>query len=245
MNWTELVINAEVVGNIVGAIVGFILGIVATNIVQSRRDKRDREQRELQKVQLSYSRKLEVPFKIVKEELKDKLKIMYQETEIQELYFYNLQLENTGNKTIWKQSFICLLAEGTKLIDPLYPKISTKPRREVGPIERDDTITSPNEFRYTIEALGVGQVVNVDFLTLEDPSTSFEVIFKPNEREEVEFKEVFREPLLTPLQNEILGLVRKGLNTQEIAEQIPLSRRMVMNYLNHLKYSGLLDLDQE
>ena len=182
MENNNLFMNAEVIGNIVGAVLSFLLGLVAAFLVQFLLEKR-------RKVQITYSIKTEVPWTLAKEELKDKLRIEYLGTEVKNLYSYSLRIANTGKVTIRNQTFTCLFKDGTRSIDQLFPRILTIPPREVGPIEKDVSVSIDNEYRYSIGVLGVGQIVNIDFLNVVDESPDVEVIFRSNTEQEVDFVE--------------------------------------------------------
>lgn len=73
--------NAEVVGNIVGAGLAFVLGALATVFTQLWLERRRR-------AQVRFSRTTEQPLTVAKEELKEKLKILYGSREIEDLYWF-------------------------------------------------------------------------------------------------------------------------------------------------------------
>ena len=170
----EVLFSAEVIGNIVGAILSFLFGILVAYVSQILGDRR-------RKVQITYSRTIEIPLTLAREELKNKLKIYYEGIEINTLYFFNLKIANTGKTIIKNLIFRYVFAEDTKSIDPTFPKISTIPTHEVGPVIPDQTVNKTNEYRYTIETLGIGQIVNIDFLTVGNRASDFEIVFKPNQ----------------------------------------------------------------
>jgi hypothetical protein len=163
--------NPEIVAAIIAAILAFPLGILATYLTQVLLDRR-------QKVQLTYSKKIETPVILSKDEFSDKLRITYQNVQIRNIYFFNLRVANTGRKVIKNQAFTCLFSEGSNLIDPSFPRISTLPPREVGPITRDYQIQNSNEIRFVIENIGPGQVINIDFLTTGNKTSEFQAIFR-------------------------------------------------------------------
>lgn len=174
-----------------GHLIVFILGIIATILTTLWLEKRKRSQ-------ITFSLKTETPLTLAKEELKDKLKISYAGTEIEMLYFSLLQIANTGKKSIKGQAFTCLFDDDVKSIDPGFPKVTTDPIREVGPIKEGQGIEKENEFRYIVELLGPGQSINIEFLTVRKTKNTSEihnsskflnVIFAPNSNEEVKFTE--------------------------------------------------------
>lgn len=174
--------NPEIIAAIVGALVTFPLTIISAILIYAWTEKR---QKSKLRAEITYSKTLEIPLKVAKDELKDKLRISYGNTEIENLYFYNLRIANTGNKNTKNIMFTCLFAEGTRSIDPAFPRISTTPEREVGPITQDKSMNKEYEYRFQIDSLGKGQIVNVDFLTLNNPSPSFDIIFRPNDDNEL------------------------------------------------------------
>jgi len=153
------------------AIVSFLLGIISTVIITLWTERRKR-------TQITYSKKVETPLTLAKDELKDKLKFVYQNKEIEKLFFYSLKIANTGKKTIKSQFFTCLFSKGAEMIDSAFPRISYKP--EVGPVTLDKLV-STNEYRYKIDILGAGQTVSIDFLTAGNHSGEMDVMFGPNE----------------------------------------------------------------
>jgi len=153
------------------AIVSFLLGIISTVIITLWTERRKRSQ-------ITYSKKVETPLTLAKDELKDKLKFVYQNKEIEKLFFYSLKIANTGKKTIKSQFFTCLFSKGAEMIDSAFPRISYKP--EVGPVTLDKLVSS-NEYRYKIDILGAGQTVSIDFLTAGNHSGEMDVMFGPNE----------------------------------------------------------------
>jgi hypothetical protein len=173
--------NTEVFAAVIGAILAFPLGLLASYLTQVLSERR-------QKMQITFSRKTEVPLVLAKDELKDKLKIVYQNTEVKTLYYFRLSIANTGRKLIRKQVFVCSFPDKTKIVDPnSFPKVTTKPSHEVGPVERDSSVSQENIFRYTIQKIGVGQIIDVEFLTMDNPTSEFEVVFGPNDEQEVSF----------------------------------------------------------
>ncbi|MBW4650393.1 MAG: hypothetical protein KME06_17150 [Kastovskya adunca ATA6-11-RM4] len=194
----EVLFSAEVIGNIVGAILSFLFGILVAYASQILGDRRRR-------VQITYSRKIEIPLTLAREELKNKLKIYYENTEVDTLYFFNLKIANTGKIIVKNQIFRCVFAEGTTSIDPTFPKISTIPKHEVGPVIPDQDVNRINEYRYTIETLGVGQIVSIDFLTVGNKTSDFEVIFKPNQEVNFLEKNVISESLT--LENHLFNVI--------------------------------------
>lgn len=132
--------SAEVIGNVIGAGLSFLLGVVAAYVTQLWLDRRRR-------LQITYSKTIEIPLTLAKAELKDDLQITYRGNYVGNMYAFNLKIANTGRATIRHQIFTCLFSENTQAIEP-FPKISTLPVREVGPIRLDDTVNDKHEFRY-------------------------------------------------------------------------------------------------
>lgn len=203
MEKNDLLVNPDVVGSVVGAVLAFVFGILASFITQRVLDRR-------QRTQITFSTKTEEPLVLAKEELKEKFRVLYQGTEIKRLVYFSLKVANTGRVTIKNQSFTCLFREGTKSIDPAFPRISTVPPREVGPIDPDRSVNQENEYRYTVKTLGSGQVVSIDFLVSGDQAGAADVIFGPNEGQDVRIVqgEVSRSRSLEEnLQNLVEGLL--------------------------------------
>jgi hypothetical protein len=174
MNVTNLISSSDVIKAIFSGIIGFVFAVLLNYIVQSRKEKRERSQ-------ITFAKTSEKPLSLAKDELKDRITVLYQGAEIKDIYSFNLKITNTGKKTIKKQGFTCLFSEKALSLDPTFPKITTTPPREVGPIVRDTTVNRPNEFRYVIETIGVGQLINIDFITVNNETLDFQVIFQPNE----------------------------------------------------------------
>ena len=151
-------------------LVTFFLGIFGSIIVQILLDRRQRHS-------ITYSQKTETPLTVAKKELKDKFIIEYQGTKIEKLYFFNLKIANTGRKMIEKQNFSCKFAEGAKSIDPAFPDIKTHSITpvQVGPINLISQTNS--QYSYQIEKISVGQIVEVDFLTIDNSTSDFKVEF--------------------------------------------------------------------
>ncbi|NOK62948.1 MAG: hypothetical protein GFH27_549293n345 [Chloroflexi bacterium AL-W] len=173
--------SPEIWAALISAVLAFPIGILVSLIAQSTIDRR-------QKLQLMYERKSEQTFVLAKEELQDKISIIYQGREIKNLYFFNLRIVNSGRKTIRNQAFTCLFSENTQSIDPSFPRVTTIPPREIDIVPSPHNI-NPNELRYTIIALGPGQSINIDFLTVNNKTSEFQVIFRNNDQEEVSFVE--------------------------------------------------------
>lgn len=166
---SDLFINPEVVGSLIGV----VFGIIAAVLVQVLLERR-------QRLRLTYSVETEIPLTLAKEELREKLRILYQGTPVDQLYFFRLRIANTGKKTIRNQTFTCLFSENAKPIDPQYPEISTEPPREVGPIVKDTSVTKNNEFRYEIAVLGIAHSVQLDFLMVGKGVINLRPHFRPN-----------------------------------------------------------------
>ena len=208
----EVLFSSEVVA----VIIGVILGAIVTYWFNQKDESK-------KKSQIRYAKKAESALKIAKDELKEKLHIIYNGTEISQLNYFNLKLENTGKRTIHNQAFTCLFDNNAEIIDPAFPRITTTPAREVGPVMQDNSIKEKNEFRFVVDTLGVGQAVKIEFLTIGNKSNSFDVMFRPNEADEVTFIEgyyPYEDDELTPREAEITGMVLQNFSRAEIAAKL-------------------------
>ena len=173
-------IPPEIYAAIAGALVAFLLAISWQFFIDRRN-----------KILLTYSKKIETPLNIPKKELKEKLKIFYNNNEIKDIYYARLTIKNTGQKTVKNQIFRCEFSENSKPIDPKFPLVTTSPEKEV-PIKditrQDQEEYQPNVFRYQIEALGPNQSVQIDFL-FDGGMKDFKILFRPNEINEVKIIE--------------------------------------------------------
>jgi len=219
----EILLSSEVIA----AIVGVVLGAVFTYLFNRRNENN-------KKSQIKYAKKAEVALRLAKDELKEKLHIIYNGTEISQLNYFYLKLENTGKRTIRNQAFTCLFDSKTEIIDPVFPRITTIPTREVGPIIQDNRVKENNEFRFIVETLGVGQVVKIEFLTIGNKTNSFDVIFKPNDLDEVSFTEgyyPYEDDELTPREAEITGMIMQDMPVDAIAAKLNMTPEAVKTIL--------------
>src|SRR2546423_15027151 len=106
--------SPEVAATFLGAFISFPLGVLFTFLIQLLIEKR-------QKLQITYFTKTEVPLTLSQTELRNKLKISYDETEIKQLYIYKLSIKNTGRKVIENQIFTCMFPQGTHTLEIPHP----------------------------------------------------------------------------------------------------------------------------
>lgn len=176
--------STEVIAAVIGTILAFVFGIIATYLTQYFSERK-------LKAEINYTKVAEAPLILTRNELKDSIRVSYQSTELIRPYYYRLTITNTGRKLIRKQAFTCIFPNQSKLVDlSSFPIITYQPIREVGPVINDST-NQRNEFRYIIEKLGPRQAMVLEFLTTDnntgnfDNSGNFDVIFAPNEEQEV------------------------------------------------------------
>ncbi len=161
-------------------LVTFVLGITGAVVTQLLVDRRQRHV-------ITYSQKAEIPLTLAKQELKDKLQIAYQGNKIATLYSFNIKVANTGKKMIEKQIFSCILTVGSRSIDPSFPRVTPHSFTpvQVGPINLISQ--TDNTYRYQIEKISVGQVVELDFLVTSDKKSDLKVEFEA--LEDVKYQE--------------------------------------------------------
>jgi hypothetical protein len=176
--------STEVIAAVIGTILAFVFGIIATYLTQYFSERK-------LKAEINYTKFIEAPLILTKNELKDNIRVSYQATELIKPYYYRLTITNAGRKLIRKQAFTCIFPSQSRLVDlSSFPIITYQPIREVGPIINDSS-NQRNEFRYIIEKLGFRQTIVLEFLTTDnnsgnfDSSGNFDVIFAPNEEQEV------------------------------------------------------------
>src|SRR5215469_5767856 len=152
-------------------VITFILGVIGSVIAQAILDRRQRHI-------ITYSQKTDTPLTLAMQELKDKLQIAYEGNKIDTLYSFDLKVANTGKRMIEKQIFSCILTGGSKSIDPSFPRITTHSFSpiQVGPINLIDQ--TDNTYRYQIEKISVGQVVELDFLATNNKKCELKIEFE-------------------------------------------------------------------
>jgi len=174
------ILSPEVIGAIAGALITFILAAIWQYFIERRN-----------KIQLTFSKKIDSPLSIPKNELKEKLRIYYGSDEIKDIFYARLTVKNTGQKTVKKQIFRCEFDKDVRSIDRKFPLIVTKPAKEIliEKLNNEDAGNfQANVYRYQIEALAPEQSIQIDFL-LDGNNKDFNVSFRPNEVDEVKIIE--------------------------------------------------------
>jgi hypothetical protein len=209
--------NIEITAAIVGAVLAFALGIITVYFAQILSDRKN-------KAQITYSKKVEVPLIMSDQELKKKIRLLYEGSPVESLYSCEISIINSGKKTIKNQSIIIKFPEKTRNIDSASPKIKTKPEYVVGPIRRDETINETNVFSYIILKIGKGQEIKFNFLTENNDSNDVDVIFSSNDEQEVNFVEgdVSLDPSLENHLQVILFGIFSFYVSREILKSLPI-----------------------
>jgi len=173
-------ISSEMYAAIAGVLITFLLTVLWQYFVDRRN-----------KTKLTYSKKIESPLSVPKNELKEKLRIYYEHDEIKDIFYARLTIKNSGQKTVKKQIFRCDFDKDVKSIDRGFPLVITNPEKEILVEKISDesqNVFQPNVFRYQIEALAPEQSVQIDFL-FDGSKKEFDVSFRPNQIDEVKFLE--------------------------------------------------------
>jgi hypothetical protein len=173
-------LSSEMYAAIAGVLITFLLTVLWQYFVDRRN-----------KTKLTYSKKIESPLSIPKNELKEKLRIYYEHDEIKDIFYARLTIKNTGQKTVKKQIFRCEFDKDAKSIDRKFPLVITNPEKEILVEKISDESQNgyqPNVFRYQVEALAPEQSIQIDFL-FDGNKKDFNISFRPNQIDEVKFLE--------------------------------------------------------
>jgi Tfp pilus assembly protein PilF len=93
--------------------------------------------------------------------IKEKIKIIFDEQETKSVFFYNVKIENDGNKPINNLPIAITVDESVDISD--LPEVATVPEVEFGEIKLDSENTSRNKIRYIISLFNPKDLVVFKF----------------------------------------------------------------------------------
>jgi hypothetical protein len=164
-NITSLFSSADFWEKSIYTILGAVLTLIVTiisNYVNERRKLKFRVRK-----QLSYEISTKKDLVEVEKEIKDKVKVLYNNKIIENLYYVACDIENSGNTVIKNQYIRFEFPQDTKIIDPFFDPV---PEPEIGLQEEKNPELNTYELKYKIGHLECGQQVGYRFiLTSENP----------------------------------------------------------------------------
>lgn len=162
---TSLFSSADFWEKFIYAILGAFLTLIVTiisNYVNERRKLKFKVRK-----QLSYEISTKKDLVEGEKEIKDKVKVLYNNKIIENLYYVACDIENSGNTVIKNQYIRFEFPQDTKIIDPFFDPV---PEPEIGLQEEKNPELNTYELKYKIGHLECGQRVGYRFiLTSENP----------------------------------------------------------------------------
>lgn len=136
---------------IITAIISFLSSYVLARKKQRREPKK----------QLSYDAVINKGLVEIAKDIRSKIKILYNEVEIESLFNTICNIKNTGNTVIKDQYIRFEFSQGTNIIEFFFDPI---PEREIGVEEIKEDVLNKNEKRFLIKHLEKEQQVNFRFI---------------------------------------------------------------------------------
>ena len=141
-----------------------------------------------QKKSLAYQIVSKMSLINVNPEVRDKIKIDYDGTPVENIYSFKVRIINDGNVPIKNQPILFQFDKEAKVLVADY---NTKPEREFGEIKRENADV-PNEVKFVIGLLNpkrMKEEIEFDFITVDNKSDNLEAISKG---ENLTFHEVLK-----------------------------------------------------
>lgn len=149
-DWTE-----GISGKVLLALLGSIFGFVSSYALEQI--KRRREPRK----QLSWEMKTDYSQVDINAEIKEKVRILYGDTPVENLYVTSCILSNTGNRVIKNQTIRFKLAQDVAILEHY---LDPEPEREIGVSKVSDPDLTEREKMYRIDHLERSQQVRFVFV---------------------------------------------------------------------------------
>lgn len=177
--------------SLMSAIIGGIIGIIGTLLTIYFSKKR---------LKVSYGKTSISSLMNVSDEIRDKIKIEYENESISNIYSFKVKIQNTGNAVVEKLPILFEFDTNTKILDV---DIETIPQREFIIKKIDDNKKS--EIKYEIDFLNPNDQIFVSFLTADNESEYLKLYARAKglrfyETEFISYKELF------------IGAIKFGLN---------------------------------
>jgi len=136
---------------VVGAVLGFI-GNFALALMKKRSDPTK---------QISFDLQTQSRLVDVEERVQGKVRILYNESEVRDIYSAACNVENTGNTVVKRQFVRFTFPAESRILEKFF---EPSPERELGVEEADLPELNNNEIRYQVAHLEAGQKIGFRFI---------------------------------------------------------------------------------